>query len=168
MNTNYFWPIVLHFCHENELTDKKIIPLEWPWPYCEPCWSQNTSGCQCCLHFFKFILLHPVVFFCIINKLKVWGNSNFKAYYLHVDFMEMVRVLSRSQISGTQPTFWRALTTSAQLRRRCQWSISMEIGANVSHHLCTNSQDLGQWRTLLMTLVVWHNRPDWMRLEPKI
>jgi len=45
------------------------------------------------------------VFFCIINKLKVWGNSNFKTYYLHVDFMEMVRVLSRSQISGTHPTF---------------------------------------------------------------
>jgi len=41
-------------------------------------------------------LLHPVVIFCNKNKRKVLGNSNFKAYYLHLDFMEMVRVLETS------------------------------------------------------------------------
>jgi len=67
------------------------------------------------------------VFFCIINRLKVWGNSNFKTYYLHLDFMGMVRVLDRSQVSDTHPTFWRALTTSAQLGRKCQWSVQYLI-----------------------------------------
>ena len=57
------------------------------------------------------------MFFCIINKLKVWGNSNFKDYYLHLPFMEMVRVLDRSQVSGT--------LTSAQLGRK--WSVKCPV-----------------------------------------
>jgi len=44
--------------------------------------------------------MHPIVFFCIINKRKVWGNSNFKACYLHLDFMEMVSILDIKTIKG--------------------------------------------------------------------
>jgi len=43
--------------------------------------------------------MHPVVFFYIINKRKVWGNRKFKAYYLHLDIMEMVIVLDMSHKS---------------------------------------------------------------------
>ena len=46
--------------------------------------------------FLNFMLLHLVVFFCIINKWKVWGNSNFKVYYFHLDIMGMVRILDWS------------------------------------------------------------------------
>jgi hypothetical protein len=47
--------------------------------------------------FFKILFCCILLyFFCNKNKQKVLGNSNFKAYYLHLDFMEMVRVLDRS------------------------------------------------------------------------
>jgi len=43
---------------------------------------------------------------CIINKQKVRGNSNFKAYYIHLDFIEMVRVLDRSH--KTIKDYWHS------------------------------------------------------------
>jgi len=36
----------------------------------------------------------------------VWSNSNFKAYYLRLDFIEMVRVLDRSL--KTVKDYWRS------------------------------------------------------------
>jgi len=34
------------------LTSQDPYPVgQCPWPYCKHCWSQNTSRCQCCLHF---------------------------------------------------------------------------------------------------------------------
>ena len=56
----------------------------------------------------NFLLLHPVVFFCTINKGNFWGNSNLKAYYryVHLDFMDMVRVLDRSH--KTIKDYWHS------------------------------------------------------------
>ena len=36
----------------------------------------------------------------------MWDNSKFKAYYLHLDFMGVVRVLDRSQ--NTIKDYWRS------------------------------------------------------------
>ena len=77
-----------------------------PWSYCKHCWMQNTSGYQCNLHFLNFILLHLVVFSCIISKWKEWGNSKFKSYYLHLDFMEIVSILDTSH--KTIMGFWHS------------------------------------------------------------
>ena len=121
--------------------------------------------------FLSFIMLHPVVFFCIIKAGKVWGNTNFKAYYLHLDLMKMVRVLDRSH--RTIKDYWRSSNILKVSNINTAWEeVSVKyvnvVWWKVSHNLSTNSQDLSQWRTLLMTLAGQHKRPDWTRLEPQI
>ena len=162
---NYF----VQFLSWEWLTSQDPYPVrQCPWPCCKPCWSQNTSWCQCCLHFLNFILLSPIVFYCIMNKLKVWGNSNFKAYYLHLDFMGMVRVLDRSQVSGTHPTFWGALTSAAQLGRKCQWSVQYLIqtltqtcwGPNFPPTTSSWKDLLESWHSPMhVAQLQWHSYP---------
>jgi len=80
---------------------------KYPSPYCKHCWRQNTSGCQYCLHFSIFYsVASRCVFLYHKQKKKMWGNSNFKAYYLQLDFMEMVSDLDRSH--KTISVYWHS------------------------------------------------------------
>ena len=85
-------------------------------------------------------------------------TATFKTYYLCHTFMEMVRVLDRSDKIIKDywcSTFWTALIHSTQLGRECQCNVWRECGANFSKNLCMTSQDLSQWRTLLWTSADW-------------
>ena len=122
--------------------------------------------------FFKFYNVVSCCLYLYHEQMKVWGNSNFKASYLHLDFMKMVIVLDRSQ--KTIKDYWCSsdiLKGSIIINTACgEASVKClnVVWWNISHNLCTNSQYVSQWRILLMTLAGQHNRPHWIRLEPKI
>jgi hypothetical protein len=122
LNTNYFWSTVLCFCQENELQAKTLILLEnAPQETTNFAEVRTPLDVNVVYIFLNIILMHPFVFVSKTNK--YWGgqhifihlcsldsikqhitlwttgqgiNTNFEAYYLHLDFMEMVRVLERS------------------------------------------------------------------------
>jgi hypothetical protein len=58
------------------------------------------------VHFLKIYFVPSCCIFVYNKQTKVWGNSNFKAYYLLLDIMGMVRVLDRSH--RTIKDYWHS------------------------------------------------------------
>ena len=156
--TNYFCSSVLCFCQEKELPAHALLLLD-----SAPGHFANLAEVRSPLDI--NIVYMPPNTTSHLQPVDEKVIATFKAYYLCHTFIKWWEFWTghtiQTRITGSHSTFWRALITSIQLQKNCQWTVWMECGGISPriyaqlHRIWTRGEHC--WKRL----AGWHKKTDW-------
>ena len=105
-------------------------------------------------NYFSTVFVKPLVapFLCLYShycscRFQYWAFNIIPSFFISFSCFNAVDSLYSSSTSGSfiALIFWRTLTTSTQLGRKCQWTVWMECGTNFSQNICRGKSFPHHW-----------------------